>query len=421
MVRRILICGPVFGPGTVGGLPLALQELADELSRLGWGVDLAVTADALGIESGGPGDVVLPLWARRAWTPHRWTASLSADHRAWIQHMLLGGGVAAVQSRAMHAIERRLASNTYGAVVGYVSREAPGLAAFLTARHPRVLLLSLNGLAAELRQGWRLHIPRWIARARLHADLYRPVNPSRVRMAVFGSETWRDEAVAAGLRAAAARVIHFGVAPPPPLEPMPAFSGRLLFVGRCSPEKGLHLFLEALALLNRSMALRLTAICGPGPSGYRRFIERRIVELRISHAVTLMPAVPRAELRAHYRTHDVLLFQSAFDTPVALVLMEAFAAGIPVVAPLPAGRPALVVPDETCVCFRTPRPADVAAAIGRLVSDQQLRLRLRTRAHARVAADFSLDAMARAYDGALRELMELPSRTAGEVGCVTQR
>jgi glycosyltransferase involved in cell wall biosynthesis len=412
-LRRILICGPVFTPGTVGGLPVALQELADQLTRFGWAVDLAVTPDTLGIEGVGL-TPVLPGWGRRVWTPTSLAARLPADGRAWIQHVLLGGGVAAVQSRVMDAIERRLASADYEAVVAYVSRETPGFAAFITSRHPRVLLLSLNGLAAELRQGWRLRVPRFIARVHgLHTDLYRPMAPSRVRMAAFGSEAWRDEAVAAGLPEAAARVIPFGVTAPPPLGPMPPVNGRLLWVGRCSPEKGLHLFLDALALLRRSMAVTLTAICGPGPSGYRRFIERRIVELGIGDTVTLRPAVRRADLGTHYMTHDALLFQSPFDEPVSLVLMEAFAAGIPVVAPAPAGRSALIEPDHTCVCYKAPRAADVAAAVERSLSDSLLRVRVRTGAHARVSRDFSLDAMGQAYDFALRDLMRHAPQTAG--------
>ena len=369
--ERILICGPVFPAGTVGGLPLALADLATALESLGWVVDLAVTPLSLGLH-GREKDASVPAWTRRQWA---WVPSLRflpEDARAWLQHLLLGGGIARIQSDAFVALEGRLAQVSYAAVIACVSRESPGVAAFVTARHPRVLLLSLNGLASELRLARWLWPARLLARALhrgMHKDCYRAIDAGQVRHVVFASQSWRDEAVAAGIPPTVTQVIPFGCAVAGSLNPLRPVTGRLLWVGRCSREKGLHLFLEAVALLRRTRVVRLTAVCGPGPDNYRAFIEQRIADLRLGDIVELRSALPRGALQDVYRDHDVLLFQSPFREPAALVLMEAFGAGIPVVAPVSVVASGLVVADETCVCFRSGDPLTVSAAIERALSD----------------------------------------------------
>jgi glycosyltransferase involved in cell wall biosynthesis len=124
--------------------------------------------------------------------------------------------------------------------------------------------------------------------------------------------------------------------------------------------------------------------------------------------VRLLPAVPRDALRAFYTSHDALLFQSIFDEPVALVVMEAFAAGLPVVGPRPRARGALLAPDDTCVCFASSSPVDIARAVARALDDDALRRRVRVNARRVIDERFSIDAMADAYDRALTELMGKP-------------
>jgi glycosyltransferase involved in cell wall biosynthesis len=78
-----------------------------------------------------------------------------------------------------------------------------------------------------------------------------------------------------------------------------------------------------------------------------------------------------------------------------VVLIEAMAAGVPVVASHLSGIPELV---EDGVTGLTVTPGDstaLADAIGRLAADPDLRSRLAEAGRARVAADFDLDTNAR--------------------------
>jgi glycogen(starch) synthase len=327
--------------------------------------------------------------------------------------MLLGGGLARVYSDLLRALETRVRNGNYDAVIACVPRESPGLAHFITGAHPNVLILSLNGLGGELRGARWLALPRFagrlFGRPWIHPALYRPVDPDRIRMAVFASESWRHEAIRAGLPADACRTIYFGLPDVPPPEPPRTPAARLLWVGRLSREKGLHHFIDALPVIRRTRAVTLTAVCGQGPEDYRQDVQRRIDELGLHEVVTLLPPVERHELPPLYRDHDALLFHSVFNEPVALVLAEAFAWGLPVVASAPRGPSALLIPDETALCFQATDPESIATCVVRMLDDDGTRLRLRERARDLVRRRFSLDAMAAAYDDALQELLGSPA------------
>ena len=118
---------------------------------------------------------------------------------------------------------------------------------------------------------------------------------------------------------------------PPAVRPLSG-QGRLLWVGRLSPEKELHLLVEALPAIRRVKPVTLTVIDGGSSPGYRMRVMSRIRRLGLEAVVHVEPAMPRAALRAAYAAHDALFFHSMFAEPVALVLMEAFEAGLPVVS-----------------------------------------------------------------------------------------
>ena len=410
--KRLLLCGQVFPAGQVGGLQLALQDLASALEGRGWDVDVAVKPADLSLPPDRE-DVRIRGLSHRRWGMFPKLRFLPDDVRTLLQHMLFDGGLARTYSDLLYALDARVRNGNYDAVIACVPRESPGLAHFITGAHPNVLILSLNGLAGELRRARWLAFPRLagrlFGRAWIHPALYRSVHPDRIRMAVFPSESWRREAIQAGLPADACRTIYFGVRDVPPATPPRPSADRLLWVGRLSWEKGLHHFIEALPAIRRARPVTLTAVCGPGPEYYRQEVQRRIDALGLHEIVRLLPPVERDELPPLYRDHDALLFHSVFDEPVALVLAEAFACGLPVVASAPRGPSALLLPDETALCFPTTDPESISTCVVRMLNDESTRLRLRERARDLVRRRLSLDTMAAAYDDALRELLGSPA------------
>ena len=417
--NRVFICGRLFAEGQGGGLELALVDLARALEHSGWDVDLAITPEAFALGTSAERERQIQGLGSTRWSALPRLRFLPEDVRAILQHTLLDGGLGRLQSELIRAIQQRLAEQRYDAVIACVPREAPGIARFLTEAHPQTLLLSLDGLAGEIRRARSLAWPRLaarICRRNLHPSMYRAVDPRRVRLAVFASQAWEQEAIQAGLPAAVCRTIHFGLHDVPPLPPMSPSRDRLLWVGRLSREKGLHHFIDAVAELRRRRPVVLDAICGPGPDDYRASIERQIARHDLRDIVRLLPAVTREALATAYRDHDALLFHSVFAEPVALVSAEAFAAGLAVIAPTPRAASALIKPGITSHAFASYAPADIARAIETLLDDAELRSRLRRNAHALVRDQFSLSAMGAAYDAALRDLLAVGATGAELAG-----
>ncbi len=100
-----------------------------------------------------------------------------------------------------------------------------------------------------------------------------------------------------------------------------------LFVGRLAKEKSTDMLVRALAATQRT-DLTL-AIAGDGPE--REELERLAGELRVTGQVRFLGPMQRDELPDVYASADAFVFPSTSETQ-GLVLAEALAAGLPVIA-----------------------------------------------------------------------------------------
>jgi glycosyltransferase involved in cell wall biosynthesis len=195
-------------------------------------------------------------------------------------------------------------------------------------------------------------------------------------------------------------VVHPGVAPAPspnghrPLELPP---GRVVvgIVGRLQPWKGQHRFLRALADLRaRGMDPHGLIVGGEAhgfSAGYEQELRQLVSELGLSDRVTMTGHVPDAG--PYLAAMDVLV--SASDNePFGIVLLEAMARGVPVLAPAQAGPLDIVVPEESGLLVDSPQPAAIAAGLERLVADADLRRRLGAGGIERVRERFTAQHMA---------------------------
>lgn len=103
----------------------------------------------------------------------------------------------------------------------------------------------------------------------------------------------------------------------------------LLYMGRVAKEKGLDLLVNAFAkvIVERPQARLL--LVGGGP--YRRALESRVHKHGLSRKVIFTGVVPHEEIPDYAAAADLFVFTSLTDTQ-GLVLVEAMAAGVPVVA-----------------------------------------------------------------------------------------
>ena len=154
-------------------------------------------------------------------------------------------------------------------------------------------------------------------------------------------------------------------------------SGRftLLCVARIDRQKNQRLLVEALAR-HPDLAVRLV---GPVTQpDYRAELEARAAELgvsaRLSFAGALKPGSP--ELIAEYAQADAFVLPSRHE-PFGIVVLEAWAAGLPVVASNVGGLGKLCAAHPgAALTFAPGDAAALDAALARLVSDPDLRARL---------------------------------------------
>lgn len=141
---------------------------------------------------------------------------------------------------------------------------------------------------------------------------------------------------------------------------------------RLSSEKGLHVLLEAFALvLPRSPQARLLVV-GDGPERTR--LERQAQALDIRHAVIF--AGFQSDVAAHLRLFWITAAPSIWEEPCPLSVIESLATGVPVVASRVGGIPEVIQDGETGLLVEQGNPRQLADAISCVLVDTALRQRL---------------------------------------------
>lgn len=159
----------------------------------------------------------------------------------------------------------------------------------------------------------------------------------------------------------------------------PADVVRVVTVGRLTEQKGIPYLLDAVATLPDDVDVEVTVV-GAGPR--RESLETSCAELGLADVVTFTGFVPGAELRAAYREAHLFAFPSIYE-PFGLVVLEAMASGLPVVA-FDAGGVREIVRDGTDGHLVTPGDAGAfGSALTELAGDDEQRAEMSRRARER--------------------------------------
>jgi glycosyltransferase involved in cell wall biosynthesis len=177
----------------------------------------------------------------------------------------------------------------------------------------------------------------------------------------------------------------------------------LLTVGRLEREKGHAILLEAIAELTRNgTPVRLELV---GSGSQLGALRSQAARLGVADRVRFAGGVGQDTIRDRYAQADAFCLPSLSEG-VPVVLMEAMATGLPVVAPQLMGIPELVEDGVSGLLVRPGRPREIARAIERLAGDAELRRRLGEEGRRKVMADFRLDESAAQLHSAFAELLE---------------
>ncbi|WP_024460606.1 glycosyltransferase [Marinimicrobium sp. LS-A18] len=175
----------------------------------------------------------------------------------------------------------------------------------------------------------------------------------------------------------------------------------LISVSRLSTEKNIDFLLDAVARLKdqTSTPFHLLMI-GDGHERHR--LQQRIEQEALADHVTLVGAIAPEDMATYYRLGDLFVFASKSETQ-GMVILEAMAASLPVVAVRSSGIDDVVREDENG--YKTPDNLEVwCRRVHQLIEDDTHRDRLSRQAQS-FAQQYSTDAFARNVKGIYSWLM----------------
>lgn len=170
---------------------------------------------------------------------------------------------------------------------------------------------------------------------------------------------------------------------------------RLLFVGRISPEKGLHVLVDAFKIIRKSLPQAHLDIVGPSwvcpaefladmddaglleglkpffKGNYTQQLKDRLTR-DLAGDVVFLGSAPHSRVMGYYRDCDMLINASLSDAS-AMPLAEAMGCGVAVVATTVGGTPEIVHDGQTGLLIPPDDAPALAQAITRLWRDPTLR------------------------------------------------
>lgn len=171
----------------------------------------------------------------------------------------------------------------------------------------------------------------------------------------------------------------------------------IAYLARISPEKGLLRLVQALAVLRRSgrdCRVRAAGWLGVAHQSYFEQVRRFVQDNGLSDRFDSLGEVNREQKLELLRSAHVLSVPTEYREAKGLYVLEALAAGVPVVQPRHGAFPELV-DDTGGGLLYDPDDADaLPAALSRLMDDEPFRARLGAQGRAAVRERFSASVMA---------------------------
>jgi glycogen synthase len=386
---RVLVLSNLYPPFHLGGYELACADVVQALRSRGW--DVVVLTSWRG--PGGPriDRGVLRLLRCRLWCDppfaglsselawaywnRRVLAAVAARSTARVIHVFNAGGLGAMPLAWLHS--QSLATVHDVSDTGLIEIFESDPCSRLARTRPRSALKRL-ARSAGLKAG--------------RSGVAVPV-PMNLGRSYFRSRFLRQLFVDAGLSVGEAPVIYHGVRRAETSKGDRTRQDGIVYAGRLSPEKGIHVLLAGLAHLKRRLQGRAARVTLAGPlidGNYGRELRTLAGGLLPEIRVEFVGHVPRERVGALLRSHGIFVFPVLWDEPFSIALLEALNAGLAVVATCTGGSGEIIVDGVNCLIVPRDDPAALAEAVFRLLTDDRLRASLGNAA-AETASHFDFD------------------------------
>ena len=181
-------------------------------------------------------------------------------------------------------------------------------------------------------------------------------------------------------------------------------SGRVvLTVARLAPWKGVDRLIAALPTWREAAPGTNLVVIGDGPE--RANLERLAREVGVMEAVTFVGQVAHERMPLYLRAADVFVLYSGYEG-LPHVVLEAMAAGVPVVASHKGGIPEVAEDGVTGLLVEWGNETALADAVRRVLGDEALARRLGGSGREKVERDFGWGALVEKTVSLLQQVAE---------------
>jgi glycosyltransferase involved in cell wall biosynthesis len=189
-------------------------------------------------------------------------------------------------------------------------------------------------------------------------------NVPHIRLFLAPSRLMRDRMVAFGLAARRVRVLPLGV-PRIEVHPRRPLAGRepvFGFIGTLAPHKGVHIAIEAMRYLKGHGELRVY-----GRSDYYPAYVEKVRAQAVGLPVKFQGAVPRSAIGKAFAEIDALIMPSVWLENFPIIIQEARAAKVPVIASNLGGMAEAIEDGVDGVLFKAGSARDLATKLAALL------------------------------------------------------
>lgn len=178
-------------------------------------------------------------------------------------------------------------------------------------------------------------------------------------------------------------------------------SKTILFVGRLTAHKGLDTLIKAMPRVLKNIPEANLLVVGPD-FGEKESFQKLALLNQVSEKVIFAGAVTREALLGAYKSSAVFCLPSRSEA-FGIVMIEAMAAGVPVIAANNTAMPEIVKNGETGLLFDTESPFDLADKIILTLEDKKSRENLINNASDEVAEKYNWDKIVAKLDKIYQE------------------
>ena len=349
-----------YHPFEIGGAERSAERLAIELTARG--VTVVVVTPNYGAA---PSEQVRGVPVIRLRFPQRLVPGTLA-RRLWTGNPMLQAWYAV---RVASIVRRRRAAivhvqNSPLVVAGWLAARASGARLVVTVRDLAYVEPAVEGPGPSLK---------------VRADAVWSAAERRLKRAavqsadavVFVSAALRTLYMSSGQRRIASRArVIYNIAPPPSrLEP-PRDSSTVLYVGKLSTGKGLHVLYEAARVLIARMPAVSFVVVGAAGTGYQP------PPADVQAHVEMRGRLSSTEVERLMQRATVLVLPSVWPEPLSRVILEGMSQGIPIVATDAGGTREALEHDVSGLIVPAADPLALASALERVISEPGLGTRL---------------------------------------------